>query len=192
MTRDYDNTKRARRAAQTAVRILEAAEALVRQKPVSQVTLNEIAEGAGVTAQTVLRHHGSRDGVLRAMGERLGEQIETQRTAIEPGDIEGAVDNVLEHYEAEGELILRILSEEATSTFAGDAARRGREFHRNWVETAFGPLLDDENRQLQIDALVVATDLYTWRLLSRDLGRDSNRVRRVMLHLVRLALGDKT
>jgi AcrR family transcriptional regulator len=190
MSRDYDNTGRAKRAARTGERILEVAEALVRQKPISQVTLTEVAEGAGVTVQTVLRHHGSREGVLEAMGERIGDQIRDQRSAVKPGDVEAAVDNVIEHYEAEGDLILRILSEEATSIIAGDAAREGRDFHRNWVETTFGPLLGDEDRELQVDALVVATDLYTWRLLRRDLGRDLSGVRAVMLHLVRCALGE--
>jgi AcrR family transcriptional regulator len=192
MSQDYDNTKRARRAAQTGVRILREAEALVRHKPLSQITLNEIAEGADVTVQTVLRHHGSREGVLQAMGERIEARIRAQRTAVEPGDIESAVDNVLEHYEAEGALILRVLLEETTSGFARQAALTGKEFHRDWVQTVFEPLLGDDNRTRQIDALVVATDLYTWRLLRRDLGRDLSGAREVMLYLVRAALGEET
>lgn len=189
MSRDYDNSKRARRAERTADRILQAAEKLVRQKPIGQVTLKEIAGSADVTVQTVLRHHDSRAGVLRAMGESLGEHIRRQRNDVEPGDIEAAIDNVLEHYEAEGDLILRLLSEEASSAIAGEAVKSGRTFHRNWVEMAFGPHLDDEGGETQIDALVVATDLYTWRLLSRDLGRELDAVREVMLHMVRRALG---
>lgn len=192
MGRDYDNSTRARRAAETAARILEAAEALLREQPLSELTLADIAQRADVSVQTVIRKHGGREGVLTATGERVGERIQRQRAAIEPGDVQGAVDNVLEHYEAEGDLILRLLSEEATSSFAADAAAEGRAFHRDWVERAFAPLLPADDRRARVDALVVATDLYTWRLLRRDLGRDLDEVREVVLRLVQNNLGDKT
>jgi AcrR family transcriptional regulator len=154
------------------------------------VTLAEIAEEAGVSVQTVIRHHGGREGVLEAMGRRAGERIDAQRMAVEPGDVEGAVDNVLEHYENDGDLVLQILSEEAASEFAARAASEGRIFHRRWVERVFGPLLGDDDLEEKIDALVVATDIYTWRLLRRDLRRDLEDVRGVMLRLVRANLGE--
>ncbi len=190
MARKYDNTKRARQSARTAARILESAEGLIREKPLSEVTLNDIADGAEVTVQTVLRHHESRDGVLQAVAERLGDRVIEERSAVEAGNIKAAIDNVLKHYESEGDLVLRVLSEEATSSIAAETASRGRLFHRSWVERVFGPLLATEEPMTTLDALVVATDLYTWRLLRRDLGRSLEDTRKVMIHLVAKALED--
>lgn len=190
MTRDYDNSKREKRATKTATRILVSAEELVREKPLADVTLNEVAARADVSVQTVIRKYGGWDGLLLALADRVSTRIEAQRKTVQPGDVTGAVDNVIEHYEAEGDLILRLLSQEATSDFAADAAKQGRAFHRDWVESVFAPLLSDADRERQVDVLVVATDLYTWRLLRRDLKRELDDVRDVMLRLVRTTLGD--
>lgn len=122
------------------------------------------------------------------MGEMVRERISEQRKSVEAGDVEEAIDNVLDHYESEGDLILRVLSEEAVSEFASVAAGQGRQFHRAWVREVFGPLLESEDDPT-LDALVVATDLYTWRLLRRDLGRSREEVRAVMLGLVQSTIG---
>jgi hypothetical protein len=50
----------------------------------------------------------------------------------------------------------------------------GRSKHRAWVSTALAePLsrLDAPTRQRALDKLVIITDVYTWKLLRRDLGR---------------------
>ncbi len=190
MARDYDNSRREEQAAETASRILISAEALIREKPLADLTLGEVAGDANVSVQTVIRKFGGWDGLLEALAGRVRARIDVQRTSVQPGDVAGAVENVLEHYEAEGELVLRLLSQEATSAFAAEAAVEGRAFHRDWVETVFGPLLSEGSRQTQVDALVVATDLYTWRLLRRDMNREIDEVREVMLRLVRTTLGD--
>ncbi len=57
--------------------------------------------------------------------------------------------------------------------------------HRAWVEEVFAPYLDvADDREELTDLLVVATDVYTWKLLRRDrrLGRD--RTERRMRRLV--------
>ena len=46
-----------------------------------------------------------------------------------------------------------------------DAARP---MHRAWVARAFAPV--DRADEALIDLLVVATDVYTWKLLRRDRG----------------------
>ena len=191
MQREYDNSGRAERAAETAARILKAAEDLIRETPLAELTLNAVAERSDVSVQTVIRKFGGWEGLLQAVAQSVRARVQTQRTSVDAGDVEGAVDNVLEHYEAEGELILRLLSQEAKSPFAAQAAGEGRAFHRRWVETVFGPHLGGGDRERQVDALVVATDLYTWRLLRRDLGRELRDVRAVMLRLVRSSLGER-
>jgi predicted transcriptional regulator len=48
----------------------------------------------------------------------------------------------------------------------------GRGLHRSWVEELFSDELpaDPAERSRLVDALVVATDVYTWKLLRRDRG----------------------
>jgi hypothetical protein len=92
------------------------------------------------------------------------------------------------HYEAEGRLVLNLLSQEAgQEAFAREAARRGRHYHRAWVEHAFGPLLPDHEPEV-VDALVAATDLYAWKLLRLDLGRSAAATEAVLARLVRSVL----
>jgi hypothetical protein len=56
---------------------------------------------------------------------------------------------------------------------AGAVTDQGRRMHRDWVEQVFAPALDaqpEPEREAVTDLLVVATDLYTWKLLVRDRG----------------------
>ncbi|MDZ7708379.1 MAG: glycosyltransferase [Trueperaceae bacterium] len=139
MTRSYDMTNRARRAAQTTERIVASTERLLADGPLGDVTLPAIAEGAGVTVQTVLRHMGSRDGCLHAVGERVERRVEAQRQATRPGDVEGAISSLVAHYEAEGRLVPNLLAQEhGGEPVARDGVQRGRSYHRDWVTRAFG------------------------------------------------------
>jgi hypothetical protein len=61
----------------------------------------------------------------------------------------------------------------------------GRQAHRDWIEGVFGARLPAEARERArlVDALVVATDVYSWKLLRRDrrLGVDDVRDRMFLL-----------
>jgi hypothetical protein len=62
----------------------------------------------------------------------------------------------------------------------------GRLGHRAWVEEVFRARLPDESaaRSRLIDVLVVATDVYSWKLLRRDRALSVDDVRDRMLFLV--------
>lgn len=188
MPRTYDNSKRERAAARTRDAIAAGTEALLASGPASDLTLAAIAARAGVTVQTVLRHMGSREGCLLAAAERVAQRVQSQRGASEPGDLEGALEGLLSHYEADGALILNLLAQETSDPFAQEATARGRAFHRAWVERCFGPLWPSPPAQAQVDALVAATDLYVWKLLRLDLGRQAEETRAVMTRMVRATL----
>lgn len=188
MTRTYDMTNRARRAARTTERIVASAERLLANGPLSDATLPAIATGAGVTVQTVLRHTGSRDGCLYAVGERVARRVEEQRGATRPGDVDGAISSLVTHYEAEGRLVLNLLAQEHEGeAVAREGVQRGRAYHRDWVTRAF-ELAPDEADPAEVDALVAATDLYVWKLLRLDLHRSREEAEAVMLRLVRSVL----
>lgn len=188
MVRSYDNRRRAAAAADTTNRIAAATEALLSRDAVADVTLQAIADGAGVTVQTVLRHMGSRDGCFAAVGERVAARIQSQRGQSAPGDVDGALAGLLLHYEAEGRLVLHLLGQEGADSFAAAAVAEGRAIHRAWVERCFGGLLPATARDERVDALVAATDLLVWKLLRLDLGRTADETGRVVRRTVRALL----
>src|SRR5262249_10174077 len=88
-----------------------------------------------------------------------------------------------EHYEHRGDMVLGLLAEEDTDDRARLMCDDGRGLHRRWVEEVFGAVLPTEpvERSRLLDALVVATDVYTWKLLRRDRGLTVDEVRDRML-----------
>jgi AcrR family transcriptional regulator len=187
MPRTYNNSHRSRLAAETTERIAETTELLLAGRPIGEVTLQAIADGAGVTVQTVLRHHGSRDGCLDAVWERLLARIDSQRGRTPPGDVDAALAALLEHYETEGRLILNLLAQEETDLIVRSAVQQGRDYHRAWVERVLAPRITSADREA-VDALVAATDLYVWKLLRLDLGRSRKATFQVLRRLVHSTL----
>ena len=66
-TRAYRMTARAEAAEETGRRIKEAAYALFSTRLFASVTLQEIADQAGVTLQTVLRRFGSKEDLFNTI-----------------------------------------------------------------------------------------------------------------------------
>ncbi|TQN32495.1 TetR family transcriptional regulator [Haloactinospora alba] len=78
-------------------KILESAATLLRERPLHQVTVTEIATGAGITAPTFYFYFSTKADVLAALLERVLERIRTQLTDwLEDGDAEPAIRAVLE------------------------------------------------------------------------------------------------
>ena len=167
-TRTYRMTARAAAVDATRARILDAAVALHLQRLSADISLADIAQQAGVSVQTVLRHFGTREGLLEAALQWATDDIAQERLA-EPGDVPGAVRAVVGHYELRGDGVLMLLAQEGSEAFAARVTAHGRQEHRRWVRETFGPLLPrGTERAAAVDLLVVATDVYTWKLLRRD------------------------
>jgi AcrR family transcriptional regulator len=165
---------RAQAAARTADDILAAAAQLWRERPMDEITLAAIAERAGVTARTVIRRFGSRNGVIAACIEADASGIVAERDQAAAGDVQGALAVLLAHYERDGDAVLRTLALEETVAEAKAIAEAGRAGHRAWCARVFAPYLPapaDDAYGIRLDAVVAATDLYVWKLLRRDLGR---------------------
>ena len=182
-TRTYTMTARARSVEETRRRILDASFALHRERLAADLSLADIADRAGVSVQTVLRQFGSRDGLLEATFEHATAVVEAERHAP-AGDVAAAMKAIVDHYESDGDGVLVLLSQEGSQGFVRRITDAGRAIHRRWVEEVFGPLLADADRTALVDLLVVATDVYTWKLLRRDrrLSRADTESR--MTHLV--------
>ena len=169
-TRPYTMTARARSTEETRRRILTATIDLHLERPAAGIGLEDIAARADVSVQTILRHFGTRDGLVEAATAQAQEDVrEERRTPV--GDVAAAVEVLMSHYEARGDSVLVLLAQEDTEAFAREITSGGKQLHRAWVAETFAPYLtddDDDDDQSLLDLLVVATDVYTWKLLRRD------------------------
>lgn len=169
--RPYRMQSRAVATAVTGVRILDAAETLFWAEPVAEISLDRIAELAGVTVQTVLRRYKSKDGLFEAAARRAYERVARQRDAAPKDDPAGAVRNLIDHYEELGDRVLHLLGEEDKVPGLRKLTDRGRDFHRDWCERVFDAALADLRgaaRARRLAQLIAVTDVYMWKLLRRD------------------------
>ena len=141
---------------------------LAMEKLTIDITLDDVAERAGVSTRTILRHFGDRENLLDA-AVRTGTaliQAEREPAADDPRE---SIRKLVDHYERRGGFVLRLLAQEDDPRI-GTITANGRRVHREWVATAFGRWMPAHptDRERCIDLLVVATDVYTWKLLRRD------------------------
>jgi AcrR family transcriptional regulator len=174
--RSYTMTTRAKAAEDTRRRILQAAFDLQSSRLAAQIGLEAIAEEAGVSVQTVLRHFGNRAGLFDQTVVFANEQVADERRAP-VGDVPGALRVLVDHYEKRGDMALMMLAQETAYDHVRQLSDAGKENHRTWVEQVFSPLLSGlaaARREELLDLLVIATDVYTWKLLRRDRGLSRN------------------
>lgn len=186
-TRAYHMRARAESAAETGHKIILATVALWREKSLDDITLQEVADRAGVTVQTVIRRFGSKEGLIEACIVAGAPGVRDDQDDVPVGDIEQAVDYILAHYEQDGRAVLRTLALEDTLPAAKRLAVHGREMHRAWCARVFAPYLPSENSRdyaVRLDAYVAVTDLYLWKVIRLDLGRTAEQTRQVLRTLL--------
>ena len=106
--RPYKQVARAQARQRTRDALQDAAIEEFTRGDWAKASLETLARRAGVTKQTLLRHYGSKDGLLMQALLHSASDAVQQRWSAPPGDVEGAVDNVLDHYDAWGERSLRV------------------------------------------------------------------------------------
>ena len=176
MKRSYDMGTRQRAKDATREAILAAAiETFIAERSFA-ITLPAVAERADVTVKTVLRHFGSRDGLIDAAWTQAYQEVLAER-AVLPGDTDEALRVLIAHYEHRGDMVLAILADENDDRAVRTSAA-GRLSHRAWVDAVFDARLprDVAARSRLVDVLVVATDVYCWKLLRRDRGLSVDQV----------------
>jgi AcrR family transcriptional regulator len=181
---------RAETAAATRSRMIRAVLELHVERFHDQITLDAVAGRAGVTVQTVLRHFGSRDGLVTAAAEQATSEVLAQRGAAPVGDIDGAVENLLDHYEIWGRSALRLLAQEDRVPQLRMLADGGRSAHYAWVERTFDPFLAETSDPLLRPQLIALTDVFTWKLLRLDLGLDRTGTASALASMIRAVVGD--
>lgn len=185
--RPYRMRARADAAERTSVRIMDAAVGLWRERAFDEFTLHDVARRADVSLSTVMRRFGSKEGLAEAVltSDRVGTQ--RGRDAVPSGDMDGAVRMIVDDYEDNGDAVIRMLALEERIDIVRRVVEVGRIAHAEWVTRVFAPLLASSpaRRRRQTLQLVVATDVYTWKLLRRDRDLEVREVRAVMLGMCR-------
>jgi AcrR family transcriptional regulator len=171
--RAYVMRARAESADGTRQRILDATVHELWHRRATEVRLEDIATRADVSVQTILRIFGSRAALIGAAWMPLRDRIVTGRETAVPGDVDGTIAALFDHYEDMGDFVIRNLADEATVPELGESLELGRRAHRASIEHQFAPQLasHETDRETLLDCLVVACDVYTWQLLRRDMGR---------------------
>ena len=191
VARPYTMRARADAVEATRDRIVDAAMALFFEHAYEDVTLAGIAKAAGVSHQTVLNHFESKEGVALAVADRVRRaRPTTPATGPSPATSQ-----------ARSARWSASTSGWATPTCAGRrrAERLGslaaildtaRASHQEWLRHMFGARLprDVAARRRAVNALHAATDVFTWKLLRRDLRCTRAETERTIVHLVEAIL----
>lgn len=195
VTRPYTMRARARSVEQTGERILDSAKERFSKLAFDEVTLNDVADDAGVTVQTVIRRFGSKEELFSTLAERESRRIIAEREPLEANaeTLDSAVRALVAHYERDGETVLNLLSQETRFPMIAEVVATGREMHEKWVLKHCRPVLGGSGgaeARLRLEAAIAATDLYTWKLLRLDRGLGREDVEKTMLALLE-GLGNK-
>jgi AcrR family transcriptional regulator len=196
--RSYKQVARAKAQEQTRETLLQAATEEVERDNWSQASLESVAGRAGVSKQTVLRHFGSKQGLLDAVLSRTSSLVVKERNQAPIGDIPGAVANLMRHYERYGDIMVRLLPyRDAVVRVMGSESRRrnpltravdhGHEVHEQWVLRTFEPQLsnlDPRTRERRLAQLVAICDVYVWKILRRDIGLERAHVEEAVVEMI--------
>lgn len=179
--RRYTMTSRAAKAQETRERIRESAIGIYRDNGIEGFTLDAVAHRARTTVQTILRAFGSKEELVLAALEAMADTAATIKPT-KPGDVAAAVHATYDLYETIGDLLIARLGEEHRYPSLKPLLELGRAGHREWVETAFAPYV--ENRPDVFEMLNVLTDLYVWKLLRRDRRLSRAAAERLVVYMI--------
>jgi AcrR family transcriptional regulator len=195
--RPYKQVARAQAQERTRETLLQAASEEVERDGWTQASLESVAERAGVTKQTALRHFGSKEGLLDAVIRRTSSIVVKERAQAPIGDIPGAVANLVRHYERYGDMVVRmlpyrdavvrVLGREPRVPLVQRAVDRGEEVHEEWVLRTFEPQLarlDTRARERRLAQLVAVCDVHVWKILRREIGLSPPRTEAALVELI--------
>ncbi len=189
--RPYTQTSRAQAAEATAQRIIEAFIARLMTEWFDEITLDAVAADAGVTVQTIIRRFGGKEALLAAAVPVFGDQVRARRAVPAGAPLPAIITALLDDYEVSGDAVIRLLAIELRFPVLNDYLNVGRTGHRQWVADAFAPALaklPPASRERTLDALIIATDVFTWKLLRRDMHRSRDLTAATLQQLIAGAL----
>jgi len=188
--RAYSQTTRAAAAAETGQRIVDAFIDRLLVQWFDEITLDQVAADAGVTVQTVIRRFGGKEGLLDEGARAMGARINAKR-GQSVGNIVEYVDSLYADYEQTGDAVMRLLALELRHPSVMLVTNHGRREHRLWVTACMENFLKhfaEPDRQSVVDTLVITSDVYTWKLLRRDMKRSIPEAKSITVKMIEAIL----
>jgi AcrR family transcriptional regulator len=185
--RAYRMGARAVAAEETRLRIEAATVSLFLERYLDAITLEDIAERADVAVQTILRRFGTRDRLIATVATDLNARVAAQRGSAPVGDVDAAVDRLLEEYDSWGETALRALAQEERAPVLRNIIADGRSLQHDWVARTFARELGrrrGDARKRLFASLVAICDVHVWKVLRRDLGLSREETRRALHQMI--------
>lgn len=189
--RIYRQTARAAASEELRQLVAAAFYTLLLSRSVDEITLDEVAASAGTTRQTVIRLYGGKEGLLGSIEATASAKAQPRISLPRNYSTKRALQALMEHYELMGDVTVRLLAQEDRHPALRPALNRGRREHRAWVANWFPSFMTGVERERQITRLVVATDVYTWKLLRRDFGNTQKEVGLLIGGLIEQIIGEK-
>ncbi|HEY2718202.1 MAG TPA: TetR/AcrR family transcriptional regulator [Solirubrobacteraceae bacterium] len=192
--RPYKKVAREQAQQRTREALLEAAIEEFYGDRWAKTSLEKLAERAGVTKQTLLRHFRSKEGLLIQALVHGAAQVLDERWSTPVGDVDGALENLLDHYGAWGLRARRIGAWQDAPSVLAKLSQAGRQLHYQWVEFAFAPQLEglDDSAFARLRAeLIVICDVQTWWILAHDLALPRAEVKAILSGMVERAVPER-
>jgi len=178
---------RATSALATRDRIIAAAVELFMQRPYDEVSLQVVADRAGVSLPTVMRKFRSKDALLLACADAAGAQERDARVVV-PGDVRDIARVLGARYEHIIPEWRRIQAVEDRFPAVARSVTVVRQQHLSWLETAFAPLLPPTNdRRLhnrRLAMLFGITEIYLWWTWRTHLHLSAKQAEQTMAELL--------
>jgi AcrR family transcriptional regulator len=192
--RPYKQVAREQAQQRTREALLEAAIEEFYGDRWNKTSLETLAERAGVTKQTLLRHFRSKEGLLIQALVHSAAQVLDERWSAPVGDLDGVIENLLDHYDAWGMRARRIGAWQDAPSVLAKLSQAGRQLHYQWIEFAFASQLEGlaEEAFARLRAeLIVICDVQTWWILSHDLALPRGEIKTILRGMVERALAER-
>ena len=146
-----------------------------------------VAQRSDVSVQTVIRRFGGKGALFAAAVGRETAAIRSQRDQAPAGDPAEAVRVLIDHYEAYGDRIMKVLAEQDHVPTFRQIADGGRKVHHQWCTRVFAHALTTRvglDRRRCRAQLIAICDVYVWKLLRRDAGLSRRQTELALIELL--------
>ena len=180
--RPYRQVARAAATEEMRSRVVVAFDAAMRDRQMEDITLDQIAAAARTTRQTVIRLFGGKNGLVEAFVDHFAQVVKRRRVMPTTASPQHVTEALFEDYEEVGDFVIRMLAQEDRHPVLSIWHNLGRATHRGWITDVFAKALpmEAQAQETMVSQLVIAGDVYTWKLLRRDFKLSVDAAQRVM------------